>query len=78
MVIDCLNPCFNGRYSQSYESYDVSYETYSLNPCFNGRYSQSAAIPMIAAGLSSLNPCFNGRYSQSISWITVVGCSGES
>ena len=37
----CLNPCFNGRYSQSY-SFAVCAANYGLNPCFNGRYSQRA------------------------------------
>ena len=36
-----LNPCFNGRYSQSYVCRDAEVKTFSLNPCFNGRYSQS-------------------------------------
>ena len=39
-----LNPCFNGRYSQSMVvCYDIiNYK--SLNPCFNGRYSQREVI----------------------------------
>ena len=36
-----LNPCFNGRYSQSTGRIKKS-SGRSLNPCFNGRYSQSA------------------------------------
>ena len=36
-----LNPCFNGRYSQSNVIKSVlKVEDASLNPCFNGRYSQ--------------------------------------
>ena len=35
----CLNPCFNGRYSQSRFSL-WRQQKESLNPCFNGRYSQ--------------------------------------
>ena len=35
-----LNPCFNGRYSQSDASFAVNHFTTRLNPCFNGRYSQ--------------------------------------
>ena len=40
----CLNPCFNGRYSQS-KQYLLRLVAAipSLNPCFNGRYSQSDA-----------------------------------
>ena len=37
-----LNPCFNGRYSQSAKA--VKNLKVSLNPCFNGRYSQSDNI----------------------------------
>ena len=39
---ECLNPCFNGRYSQSI-LLNLQKETSGLclNPCFNGRYSQS-------------------------------------
>ena len=40
-VFKGLNPCFNGRYSQS-KGWDQAIEgKVSLNPCFNGRYSQS-------------------------------------
>ena len=35
-----LNPCFNGRYSQSATSVQSEGAVGSLNPCFNGRYSQ--------------------------------------
>ena len=34
-----LNPCFNGRYSQSKKKFGSKIQK-SLNPCFNGRYSQ--------------------------------------
>ena len=36
-----LNPCFNGRYSQSGQYGTFAGKSKSLNPCFNGRYSQS-------------------------------------
>ena len=36
-----LNPCFNGRYSQSLFETLVDRLRKGLNPCFNGRYSQS-------------------------------------
>ena len=39
-IIDCLNPCFNGRYSQRVSYLDEKQLKASLNPCFNGRYSQ--------------------------------------
>ena len=35
-----VNPCFNGRYSQSPENHAQPADLESLNPCFNGRYSQ--------------------------------------
>ena len=35
-----LNPCFNGRYSQSKNIIKMNILKSSLNPCFNGRYSQ--------------------------------------
>ena len=40
----CLNPCFNGRYSQSKENRKSIISEYCLNPCFNGRYSQSVKV----------------------------------
>ena len=36
-----LNPCFNGRYSQSRNGVKSKFLVLGLNPCFNGRYSQS-------------------------------------
>ena len=39
----CLNPCFNGRYSQSEKDDQRKNKLISLNPCFNGRYSQSGS-----------------------------------
>ena len=38
----CLNPCFNGRYSQRRICSCMVDQRIGLNPCFNGRYSQSA------------------------------------
>ena len=37
----CLNPCSNGRYSQSKKKFGSKIQKPSLNPCSNGRYSQS-------------------------------------
>ena len=59
-----LNPCFNGRYSQSLHVISVGYSILCLNPCFNGRYSQRAIAPEGMIVGQGLNPCFNGRYSQ--------------
>ena len=39
--IASLNPCFNGRYSQSVAVFNDREDFLGLNPCFNGRYSQS-------------------------------------
>ena len=39
-VLSCLNPCFNGRYSQSKLQDMIKLCVFGLNPCFNGRYSQ--------------------------------------
>ena len=63
LVLCCLNPCFNGRYSQSAKSVKNLKVKNGLNPCFNGRYSQRDSLneSLINGGL---NPCFNGRYSQ--------------
>ena len=41
-LLRCLNPCFNGRYSQRLELLKKGKEVTGLNPCFNGRYSQSS------------------------------------
>ena len=61
--IICLNPCFNGRYSLSFECYQVNFESGGLNPCFNGRYSLRKSFVDFNSRYLSLNPCFNGRYS---------------
>ena len=59
----CLNPCFNGRYSQ--RQYELA-----KGPCYavlilvlmeDTLRANKIAIKM---GNLSLNPCFNGRYSQ--------------
>ena len=41
VLTTCLNPCFNGRYSQRRPIiWIVTSLIDGLNPCFNGRYSQ--------------------------------------
>ena len=40
MSLQGLNPCFNGRYSQSAWLAAAPKKDFGLNPCFNGRYSQ--------------------------------------
>mgnify|MGYP001017378538 CR=1 FL=1 len=69
--LHCLNPCFNGRYSQSTLLY-LKHEVISLNPCFNGRYSQRKKFGSKIQKNYCLNPCFNGRYSQRTSKPYVV------
>ena len=43
-----LNPCFNGRYSQSHSMNKDDTHCSCLNPCFNGRYSQSLSFAYYA------------------------------
>ena len=62
--MDSLNPCFNGRYSQSLSACKNAFAKKGLNPCFNGRYSQSNDFYKQVYVTNGLNPCFNGRYSQ--------------
>ena len=61
----CLNPCSNGRYSQSAKAVK-NLKVKGLNPCSNGRYSQSYVGQDDGTFVEGLNPCSNGRYSQSI------------
>ena len=66
--VDSLNPCCNGRYSQSRRTNNTFFYgiSASLNPCCNGRYSQRPALDFESGSvIDSLNPCCNGRYSQS-------------
>ena len=48
----CLNPCFNGRYSQSNFNIRINSKTQCLNPCFNGRYSQREGKRVDYAGIN--------------------------
>ena len=46
--VNSLNPCFNGRYSQSSDAVaEYKQARVCLNPCFNGRYSQRALFFII-------------------------------
>ena len=65
VIQSCLNPCFNGRYSQRVLSTTALKLYDCLNPCFNGRYSQRGLWVLKSRKRICLNPCFNGRYSQS-------------
>ena len=66
LSMQSLNPCCNGRYSQSLSDKSVVMRpTLGLNPCCNGRYSQRTnVLSLPRKGSVSLNPCCNGRYSQ--------------
>ena len=46
-----LNPCFNGRYSQSVAEFKDWLAANRLNPCFNGRYSQRCNEKFIIRGI---------------------------
>ena len=65
----CLNPCFNGRYSQRVAEYKQARVFKSLNPCFNGRYSQRRKKTMFTYILNSvlilvlMEDTLRGRYS---------------
>ena len=42
VTLNCLNPCFNGRYSLRFNTFLIcELNKDCLNPCFNGRYSLS-------------------------------------
>ena len=63
-IVNSLNPCSNGRYSQSMKQFDFIDLAARLNPCSNGRYSQSLSKGAYKTVAGCLNPCSNGRYSQ--------------
>ena len=58
-----LNPCCNGRWSQTNQSILEPKKT-SLNPCCNGRWSQTVVFNYTHPCDARLNPCCNGRWSQ--------------
>ena len=60
-----LNPCSNGRYSQS--SCDLCKEGYSNVLILVLMEDTLRVMEVLAGNLTvwGLNPCFNGRYSQS-------------
>ena len=59
LLLQRLNPCFNGRYSQRDQNGSVAFTVKSLNPCFNGRYSQRITHFNSPSSHTCLNPCFN-------------------
>ena len=61
-----LNPCFNGRYSQSGTAYGTNRQLCVLILVL---MEDTLRDPLLAGSFvnttGGLNPCFNGRYSQS-------------
>ena len=64
VTLGCLNPCFNGRYSQSLETWVKKEDTAVLILVLMEDTLRDAMNNFSVTGYS-LNPCFNGRYSQS-------------
>ena len=62
--ITCLNPCFNGRYSQRVSLLSFVMMRMVLILVLMEDTLREVDIFTIAGSTNSLNPCFNGRYSQ--------------
>ena len=60
-----LNPCFNGRYSQSEININFINIEIVLILVLMEDTLRAGRRPKNLLRLRSLNPCFNGRYSQS-------------
>ena len=63
--IDCLNPCFNGRYSQRAKSVLLWGVLKVLILVLMEDTLRATNITFKNNSMKCLNPCFNGRYSQS-------------
>ena len=63
--LNCLNPCFNGRYSQSNDISDILQNTSVLILVLMEDTLRGVLKSSKNSIWRSLNPCFNGRYSQS-------------
>ena len=59
-----LNPCFNGRYSQSLNNLTLAGRSLVLILVLMEDTLREVTSAKTQT-LKSLNPCFNGRYSQS-------------
>ena len=59
-----LNPCFNGRYSQSSMRIVNIYPSFVLILVLMEDTLRGKINSQVLMSLTSLNPCFNGRYSQ--------------
>ena len=65
MHVRCLNPCFNGRYSQSAAiDYHLLVLVAVLILVLMEDTLRDSAQPLLTSTTKCLNPCFNGRYSQ--------------
>ena len=62
---NCLNPCFNGRYSQSIIKHSERRGNEVLILVLMEDTLRGAAEKRQRSNCRGLNPCFNGRYSQS-------------
>ena len=49
-VLNCLNPCSDGRCSPTLSQQLIEINQYSLNPCSDGRCSQTLADQFGVAG----------------------------
>ena len=60
----CLNPCFNGRYSQ--RLIKISVPTWNIEVLILVLMEDTLRVHVDTEQQNklSLNPCFNGRYSQ--------------
>ena len=63
LFIRRLNPCFNGRYSQSFKQYLLRLVAAVLILVLM-EDTLRALASVLSSNIQSLNPCFNGRYSQ--------------
>ena len=61
----CLNPCFNGRYSQRQDHTNVLSTNIVLILVLMEDTLRAIKVMYLFIMTKSLNPCFNGRYSQS-------------
>ena len=62
----CLNPCFNGRYSQRIAMILLLYLQRVLILVLMEDTLREVALKQYIVSDVCLNPCFNGRYSQSL------------
>ena len=72
MVFASFNPCFNGRWSERWQTAPCASRQQGFNPCFNGRWSESVHSWKVILRCSRFNPCFNGRWSESVQ--QRIGC----